>query len=233
MRKSVSFYLTDGVGSCLPLPLTHLLWKSSEVRRATNQVDKLYFISAPRPPQSHTGAYFFNIDNDLIYEPFNNDFGPLNLANVHKYIRELCRLMSDERYKSVKLFHYTSSKFDKQANSAFLMGAFMIVVLRMSAEVAWEAFAPYHNTFRPFRDASYGDCTYNCTIFHCLKGLEIAISHGWYKFRDFDNKEYEYYEKVENGDLNWILPNKFIAFMGPIDAKPGEPKRGNAPEDYL
>ena len=34
---------------------------------------------------------------------------------------------------------------------------------------------------------------------------------------EFDNKEYEYYEKVENGDLNWIIPGKFVAFMGPIE----------------
>jgi cell division cycle 14 len=61
--------------------------------------------------------------------------------------------------------------------------------------------------------------------------LEIAIRHGWYNFRDFDPKEYEYYEKVENGDLNWIIPNKFIAFMGPIDKS--VERRGNSPEDYL
>ena len=71
-------------------------------------VDKLYWISASRPPQSHSEAYFFNIDNELVYEPFNDDFGPLNLANMHKYIRELCRLLADERYKNHKLFHYTS-----------------------------------------------------------------------------------------------------------------------------
>ena len=68
-------------------------------------------------------------------------------------------------------------------------------------------------------------------VFHCLKGLEIAIRHGWYIFKDFDPKEYEYYEKVDNGDLNWIIPGKFIAFMGPID-KTVE-RRGNSPEDYL
>ena len=50
-----------------------------------------------------------------------------------------------------------------------------------------------------------------------MKGLEIGVSLGWYNFREFDNKEYEYYEKVENGDLNFIIPKKFIAFMGPID----------------
>jgi cell division cycle 14 len=85
------------------------------------------------------------VDNELVYEPFNSDFGPLNIASTHKYIRELCRLLADDRYKNVKLFHYTSTKFDKQPNAAFLMGAFMVVVLKQSAEVVWEAFAPYHN----------------------------------------------------------------------------------------
>lgn len=45
------------------------------------------------------------------------------------------------------------------------MGAFMIVVLKMNAETVWEEyFSPYHNQIIPFRDASYGDCTYECTV---------------------------------------------------------------------
>lgn len=92
-------------------------------------------------------------------------------------------------------------------------------------------FQPYHNQLVAFRDASYGDCAYDCTVLHCLKGLEIAIKLGWYTFKTFDPKEYEYYEKVENGDLNWIIPNKFLAFMGPVDNK--REQRGNQPEDYI
>jgi len=63
--------------------------------------------------------------------------------------------------------------------------------------------------------------------------LEKAISLGWYDCKQFDNKEYEYYEKVENGDLNWILPGKFIAFMGPLDNTSKLERRGNTPEDYI
>lgn len=66
-----------------------------------------------------------------------------------------------------------------------------------------------------------------------MKGLEFAIKLGWYNFREFDNKEYEYYEKVENGDLNWIIPDKFIAFMGPLDNISKYERRGNTPEDYI
>lgn len=38
---------------------------------------------------------------------------------------------------------------------------------------------------------------------------------GFFNFDNFDFLEYEHYERVENGDFNWILPNKFIAFCGP------------------
>ena len=33
--------------------------------------------------------------------------------------------------------------------------------------------------------------------------------------KTFNLRDYEFYERVENGDLNWIIPNKFIAFSGP------------------
>ena len=57
--------------------------------------NRLYWISGPRPPTSHTDAYFFSVDSELVYDPFNNDFGPLNLAMVHKFVRELVRLLAD------------------------------------------------------------------------------------------------------------------------------------------
>ena len=53
---------------------------------------------------------------------------------------------------------------------------------------------------------------------HCLEGLEWAIKLGWYKQADFNISEYQYYEKVENGDLNWVIPGKFVAFSTPVDS---------------
>jgi cell division cycle 14 len=50
--------------------------------------------------------------------------------------------------------------------------------------------------------------------------MEKAKAVGFVDFHlrektTFNLQEYEYYEQVENGDLNWILPGKFIAFSGP------------------
>lgn len=121
----------------------------------------------------------------------------------------------------------------KQANAAFLMGAYMVVVMGKSAEEAWEMFEPYRHGFKPFRDATMGVCTYKCTVLDCLRGLEYAIKLGWYDYKSFNYKEYEYYEKVEHGDLNWIVPGKFMAFSGPSN-KPRDSDgwRTFTPEDY-
>jgi cell division cycle 14 len=49
---------------------------------------------------------------------------------------------------------------EKQANAAFLMGAFMIIILGFNAEEAWAKFDGYKAEFKPFRDATMGVSTY-------------------------------------------------------------------------
>jgi cell division cycle 14 len=112
------------------------------------------------------------------------------------------------------------------------MGAFMVIILKMSPIDAYEKFKSYHPMIKPYRDASKGDCYYNCTILHCLQGLEQGIKHNWYNFKTFNVKEYEHYERVENGDLNWIIPGKFVAFMGPVDRREEGQRSGFTPEEY-
>lgn len=139
---------------------------------------------------------------------------------VHRYSRELARLMRDQNYEQNHIFHYCSSeRADKMVNGAFLMGAFMIIILKYTAEQAYAKFKPYHHLFKHYRDASKGNCYYNCSLLFVLQGLEYALKFGWYDFKTFNVKEYEWHERVENGDLNWIIPGKFAAFMGPIEKR--------------
>ena len=48
-----------------------------------------------------------------------------------------------------------------------------------------------------------------------LKGIHRARDNQFFDFNRFPIDEYEHYEKVENGDLNWCMEGKFIAFAGP------------------
>lgn len=71
--------------------------------------------------------------------------------------------------------------------------------------------------FMPFRDAGRGPSDFNLNIQDCLWGIWKAMQNGLCDMNEFSVDDYEYYEKVENGDWNWITPN-FIAFASPLDS---------------
>jgi cell division cycle 14 len=62
----------------------------------------------------------------------------------------------------------------------------------------------------------------------------MSIEHKWFDWKTFDVDSCEFFDKVENGDMNWIIPDKFLAFAGPssqsIDLD-GFPTF--TPEDYV
>jgi len=57
---------------------------------------------------------------------------------------------------------------------------------------------------------------------------------GWYNPQTFKVKEYEEFERVDNGDMNWIIPGKFLAFSAPSNSQYDEDGyRTFTPEDYV
>ncbi|CAD8164998.1 unnamed protein product [Paramecium octaurelia] len=196
--------------------------------------DKLYWISESKAPRNQPNAFYFCIDQDLVYEPFFADFGPLNLGHTYRFVTELEKLLSDKSYQQYAIYHYTSLDSAKRANAAYLMGAFQVIILKYTADDAWKPFLNVKPAFQDFRDATYGQCNYKCTILHCLRGLEYAIKLKWFDVRRFNLRDYEFYERIDNGDLSWIIPNKFIAFSGPsATQKDADGNRTFTPEDYV
>jgi cell division cycle 14 len=47
--------------------------------------NKLFWLCDTAPPRNKPKAFYFSIDNELVYQPFAQDFGPLNLACVYKF----------------------------------------------------------------------------------------------------------------------------------------------------
>lgn len=182
--------------------------------------DKLYFIwtsqdLTQRNSQSQD-SHYFTIDNSLVYIPFFADFGPSNMAHVYRFCAMLDAKLRDPGLQSKKICLFSSTDPDKRANSAFLMCAYMMIMQRKSPEEAHKPLNGVSPPFLPFRDAGHGPATYYITIMDCLKGLHKAMSVGLFDFGKFNLTEYEFHEKVENGDFNWIT-DKFIAFASPQD----------------
>ncbi|XP_062868574.1 dual specificity protein phosphatase CDC14AB isoform X2 [Trichomycterus rosablanca] len=178
--------------------------------------DRLYFATLRSKPKSTANTHYFCTDDEFVYENFYADFGPLNLGVLYRYCCKLNKKLKSFTLTRKRIVHYTSFDQRKRANAAFLIGAYAVIYLKKTPEEAYRALISGSNaSYLPFRDASFGNCTYNLTILDCLHGIWKALQHGFLNFETFDVIEYEHYERVENGDFNWILPGKFLAFSGP------------------
>ncbi|KAG8555959.1 hypothetical protein GDO81_017879 [Engystomops pustulosus] len=178
--------------------------------------DRLYFATLRNKPKSTINTHYFCTDEELVYENFYADFGPLNLALLYRYCCKLNKKLKSFSLSRKKIVHYTSHDQRKRANAAFLIGTYAVIYLKKTPEEAYRALLSGSSPqYLPFRDASFGNCTYNLTILDCLHGIRKALHLGFFNFENFDVDEYEHYERVENGDFNWIVPGKFLAFSGP------------------
>jgi cell division cycle 14 len=187
------------------------------------------------PPKDTPKLHYFTVEGEFQYEPFFADFGPLNLALTYRYCRLVDKKMNDPVLRMKRIIHYVSSDPKERANAAYLIGAYMVIAHRQTAEAA---FAPLRGVSQPFinfRDASQNSHTqFQLTILDCLRGLEMAIKAGLFDWEKFDVDTYEFFEKVENGDLNWVLPRKFVAFAGPsAESVDEDGYPAFTPEDYV
>ncbi|KAL4472059.1 hypothetical protein ABPG72_007108 [Tetrahymena utriculariae] len=173
--------------------------------------ERLYWICGSQPPKSCQDSLYFCVDEELVYEPLNNDFGPFCIENTLQFIQSVQDLLSNPEYSSAKLYHYTTSEdAEKKVNSAFLIGAYQILCLNHSAE---EVHLKFKNTeFITFRDSSEIKNDYKCTLLDCLKGLEYAHKLRWVEIQNFNIKAYQALKKF---DITVVIPNKLIAFQNP------------------
>ncbi|XP_069043379.1 dual specificity protein phosphatase CDC14B isoform X2 [Lepisosteus oculatus] len=177
--------------------------------------DQLYFVILQQKPKSTAERHFFCIDDELSYENFYADFGPLNLAMLYRFCCKLNKKLKSFTLSKKRIIFYTCGDQKKQANAAYLIGSYAVMHLKRTPEEAYSLLVSRNTTYLPFRDASFGTCSYNLHILDCLKGIHKALQYGWLDFTKFDVEEYEHYERAENGDFNWIIPGKFLAFSGP------------------
>lgn len=210
--------------------------------------DRFYFATLKCTPKSTTRTHYFTIENELTYENFYSDFGPLNLSHIYKYCQKVNSKLNSQNLRGKKIVHYTSDTPNSRANAAFLAGSYQIIQLKQRAadvykllvcctkqqqsvykndstlqnihlthksDRAGKVFQQENQVYKPYRDAALGSPLYLLTLLDCLLAVERAVKHKWLNFDKFEVDEYDFYERVENGDLNWLIPEKFIAFCGP------------------
>ncbi|GLI67909.1 hypothetical protein VaNZ11_012235 [Volvox africanus] len=213
-----------------------------EFAQAIEIISGLYYFltvkraDSPRYSPIAQSNICYCIDDELLYEPFFADFGPLNLGRTYRFCQKTKQLLQDAERNGKRVYLYTGPHAHQKANGAVLVGIYQVIYLNRTADVAYKPLSVY-KPFVPFRDASCGVSTFHLTVYDVIRGIQRARDVGFIDWNSGSStwslEEYEYYEQVENGDLNWIVPGKFVAFSGPA-ARSNEVAgyRLHTPEDY-
>ena len=194
---------------------------------------RLYYVPLRNKPHKQKKAAFFSIDEELVYWNFFLDFGPLNLGQLYRFCQIVRELLEDPKLHNKTIYYYSAATSQKKANAAYLISSFAMLCIGRTPE---QAFAPFANTpLPPFHDATPGRCTYSLSVLDCLRGIDHAVRCGHVDFPKFNIDEYEYFERVECGDLNWLVKDKFLAFAGPHEYRmeTSEGFETLVPEDYI
>mmetsp|Transcript_28544 Transcript_28544/g.90989 ORF Transcript_28544/g.90989 Transcript_28544/m.90989 type:complete len:409 (+) Transcript_28544:236-1462(+) len=196
--------------------------------------NRLYWASVREIPKDTAKSHYFSVDEELLYEPFFCDFGPLNLGMICRYCKVLEGKLAEPSLVGKRIVHCCSQEPEKRANAAVLVCAYQVIVLGRPALAVHGPFQVLDPPLKPFRDASSGACSFHMTLGDCLEALHFSIEKRWFDWTRFNIDSYDYFSQVDNGDMNWIIPGKFLAFAGPsptpIDAD-GFP--AFTPEDYV
>lgn len=190
---------------------------------------KLTWMSAKFPP----GGRVLNSDlvfsiQEYAYTPFQSEIGPIDLCSTIHFCKTLEKMLSEG-----PTVHYCSVKSAEKSNGAYLMCAFIVLVLKQTPQQAWENFQNLPVLFLSYRDITPGLCSYKCSILHCIQVLYKATKIGWIKYAEFNVDRHRDTYSLEKGDISWIVPNKIAVFSSPCS----EPRdftgvRNYTPEDY-
>ncbi|KAL1501126.1 hypothetical protein ABEB36_006511 [Hypothenemus hampei] len=179
-----------------------------------------------RKLKSNDNYFYFSIDEELTYQNYYCDFGPLSLSCLFKYCIKLNKYLLYARgFK--RIVHYTCAHPNKKTNAAYLIGAYCVIYLKMSPRDVYKLLQNV-SQLKPFVDASQFVCTFTLKLIDCYNALAKAQTFNFVNLEDFNVSEYDLFNKLEYGNINWLLPRKFLAFIGPADNWTAHP-----PEFYI
>ena len=122
-----------------------------------------------------------------------------------------------------RLVHYCSPHAHRRANSACLLGCFAAIVLGRDARAAYAPFVGVRPPLQPYRDAAFGVCTYPLLVLDVVRGVRRALALGHLDYRGFDVDEYARLDRIEHGDISWIIPKKCARARSRARRRPSPP----------
>jgi cell division cycle 14 len=143
------------------------------------------------------------------FTPFAYETGPPSIAEIAKAFT---------KNQSLKTFQFSSSLKTK-TNSSLIACAIVMQKLDISPKRALKLLGIQRSELEKYRDASsYPNCKGTISVLHCLKALKLGVERNILPFPldSFPIAAWNFWEEPANGDFNWIVKRKIIAFAAPV-----------------
>jgi len=152
-----------------------------------------------------------NVDSWFHYPSLRNYYGPSSILDVLRF-RALVE-EKDALSKKVRVVSREGSA--KRSNGVFLVGAYLVWWGGMRAEQVVSILGKAATAVPAYQtegEESYPDLL---NLSDCIRALETFRDAGLVNPESLDAAQIVFWEDPENGDMNWIVPGKILAFAGP------------------
>lgn len=181
--------------------------------------DRLSILLQGGCPRMGSGIKLFTIKDWFYYPDLTEYYGPSNIAHVTRF-NQLLQEHFTSTSTHIKELCLLLDPTDKQSlNGLLLVAAFLLLEMKMEiSEVDILIQKAYQQvvtkTFKT--EGSYATDDLPISVKDCLNGISIFTSHNLLPPIDtLCPQTIMEMERVENGDMNWIIPGKILAFAGP------------------
>ncbi|KAM0720204.1 hypothetical protein Q7P37_004340 [Cladosporium fusiforme] len=164
--------------------------------------------------QEKPAPIYFTIDNSLLYNAFHADFGPLHIGHLYRFAVMLHDVLAQQDSDSRPVVFWSHADSRSRANAACILAVYMVLIQSWPPHLALAPIAQMDPPCMPFRDAGYSQADYSLTIQDVVYGVWKAKEEALVGLKEFSLEEYERFERVDQGDFNWITPD-FLAFASP------------------
>ena len=145
-------------------------------------------ITVSSGPKVHPPLYF-TVDDDLLYNRFHADFGPLHIGHLYRFSIFLHEVLGDPMHEGRGIVLWSKPDSRSRANAACLLACYMIVVQNWAPHLALAPIAQAEPPMMPFRDAGYSQADFSISIQDVVYGVWKAKEEGLVSFKNFDIAE--------------------------------------------
>eukprot|EP00292_Cryptomonas_paramecium_P012027 CAMPEP_0113664782 /NCGR_PEP_ID=MMETSP0038_2-20120614/1932_1 /TAXON_ID=2898 /ORGANISM="Cryptomonas paramecium" /LENGTH=298 /DNA_ID=CAMNT_0000580045 /DNA_START=76 /DNA_END=969 /DNA_ORIENTATION=+ /assembly_acc=CAM_ASM_000170 len=177
-------------------------------------------------------ARSFRQPQECTYQPYCDDFGPMNIGSVYRFNEALKNELNNSPDSNQKVIFKVNKGRRALSNAVFLLGSYMILEQNTTVAEVMCTFSWLDSTLvEAFRDATYVVPDFELSIADCWRGLAQGVRFGWVKSKFNSNPDkpmkvnlqvYEHFDNPLNGDLHEVVPDALIAFASPVDIPDGQ-----------